>query len=72
MTLDQLLKQIAKENYTTPQVVRKQMEEAMLMGQQSKDPIVHARWAAIPKQGDTLTLEEFLDYMVNTVQKRMR
>ncbi len=72
MKLEQLLQQIAKENHTTPQIVRKQMEEAMLMGQQSKDPIVQARWAAIPKQGDTLTLEEFLDYMVNTVQKRMR
>ena len=71
MTLDQLLKQIAKKNYTTPQVVRKQMEEAMLMGQQSKDPIVQARWASIPKKGDTLTLEEFLDYMVNTVRKRI-
>ena len=71
MTIDQLLQQIATENHTTPQIVRREMEEAIRIAQQSNDPTIQARWAAIPKRGKKLTLEEFLDYMVITVQKRM-
>lgn len=72
MTIDQLLKQIARENHTTPENVRREMEEVMRMGQQNPDPAIQARWASIPKKGNTLTLEEFLDYMVNTVRSRRK
>ena len=67
---EQILAQIARANRTTVAVVRREMILAMEEGQNSKDPIVRARWNAVPRKGDRVTLEEFVDYMARQMQKR--
>lgn len=63
-----ILFRIAKDNHTTVQNVRKEIEFAMEVGQSNTDPTVQAKWAAIPRKGPKLTLEEFIDYMVKAIQ----
>lgn len=60
---EQILKQIAKEHHTTVDTVRREIEQAMQAAQASPDPAIRAKWAAIPKKGKALTLEEFLDFL---------
>ena len=62
--LDRILAQIAKDHHTTVKEVRREMILAMREGQSCTDPEVRARWARIPKKGDELTLEEFVEYLV--------
>ena len=62
--LEQILEQIAKANNTTPKEVRREMQLAMEAGLASNDPAIQARWAAIPRKGGRLTLEEFLEYLI--------
>lgn len=62
--LQKILKQIAKEHHTTPESVYQEMKLALEEGQNSQDPMIRAKWDSIPKTGDTVTVEDFLDYMV--------
>lgn len=62
--LQRILNQIAKEHHTTPENVYQEMKLALEQGQNSPDPMIRAKWDSIPKAGDTVTVEEFLDYMV--------
>ena len=61
---NRVLEEIARNHHTTVQEVRKEMEFAMQAGQSSPDPAVQARWNSIPRKGDKLTLEEFIDYII--------
>ena len=63
MTVDNIIKKIAKQQHTTPERIRKEMEKAMEEAKRSQDPAVQARWAAIPRKGTDVTLEEFLTYV---------
>ena len=65
MTLDNIIKQIAKTHHTTPTQVRRQMEAAIEEAKRSKDPAVQARWAAIPHKGDEVTLEDLINYIAS-------
>ena len=60
--LDKVLASIATEHHTTVQEVRREMEYAMHVGQ--SNPAVQAQWNSIPRKGDKLTLEEFIDYII--------
>ncbi len=60
-----VLTQIARKNNTTKEHVRREMQYAMDMAMASPDPLVQARWAAIPRKGEKLTLEEFVSYMAS-------
>ena len=62
MTVDQIIAQIARENHTTPEYVRKEIEAIILEAQNSPDPSVQKRWAQIPRKGTFVTLEEFFPY----------
>lgn len=62
--LDKVLASIATEHHTTVQEVRMEMEYAMHVGQSNPDPAVQAQWNSIPRKGDKLTLEEFIDYII--------
>ena len=62
--LDKVLASIATEHHTTVQEVRREMEYAMYVGQSNPDPAVPAQWNSIPRKGDKLTLEEFIDYII--------
>ena len=65
--LDRIISQIAKANRSTPEKVRKDMQEAMDTAMRNPDPRVQAKWASIPKQGEVLTLEEFVEYMASVL-----
>ena len=67
MTLNKIIKQIAKQNHTTPEKVRREMESAIAEAKRSPDPAIQARWAAIPHKGTEVTLEEFLTYVAKIV-----
>ena len=58
--IQQILEKIAIRNNTTADEVRRDIEIAMKAGQSSPDPIVQARWNAIPRKGTELTVEEFI------------
>jgi hypothetical protein len=66
---DELFKKVAQVHHTTPEIVRSEILIAMEEGQQSSDPAVQARWNAIPKKGDRLTIEEFLTYLISQQQQ---
>ena len=56
------IKNIAIEYHTTIDDVRTEMLIAIKEAQQSTDPAVQARWNAIPRNGEELSLEEFIAY----------
>ena len=65
MTIDKIIKQIAKQHHTTPEQVRKEMEAAMKEAKRSRDPAVQARWNAIPHKGEEVTLEELIKHIAS-------
>ncbi len=67
--LDTILAKIAKNHGVTVQEVRKEMEAAMEAGQRSEDPKVKEIWDRIPKKDQVLTLEEFVDYLIQRVNQ---
>lgn len=69
--LQLILEKVAAANHTTPEEVRREMQSAMEAGLCNPDPLVQAQWNAIPRKGQTLTLEEFIDYMVKVTEGRL-
>ena len=65
MTIDKIIKQIAKQHHTTPEHVRREIEVAMKQAKRSRDPAVQARWNAIPHKREEVTLEEFINYIAS-------
>ena len=63
-TLRRILEKVAQREHTTVAQVRKEIIETMEEGQRSPDPAVQAAWAAIPRKGEKLTLEEFVAYLI--------
>ncbi len=68
--LDKIIEEIARAHNSTANQVRKEMQLAMDAGQASEDPIIRQRWDAIPRKGNTLSLEEFVEYLVTVVKNR--
>ena len=66
--LKRILEQVAQREHTTVAQVRKEILAAMEEGQKNPDPAVQAAWAAIPRRGQKLTLEEFVVYLINATQ----
>ncbi len=67
---EQILRQMARAGNTTPEKIRQEMESAMTSALQNPDPMVQQMWDSIPRKGDTLTLDEFMEYLIqqNTLQ----
>ena len=65
--MERIVNRIARENHTTPEQVYQDMQEALDIGQASTDPAAQARWRTIPRKGEKVTLEEFLDYMCGII-----
>ena len=61
--LRRILEQIAQRENTTVKEVRREILGVMEEGQRNPDPTVQAAWAAIPRKGKELTLEEFVEYL---------
>ena len=66
--LQRILEQIAQREHTTASMVRKEIMETMAEGQRNPNPAVQAAWAAIPRKGNELTLEEFVDYLTKNTK----
>lgn len=45
-----------------------EMQSAINYAQANSGPAARAKWNAVPKTDDTPTVEEFLDFMVNTLK----
>ena len=60
-----MLEEVAHLNGITKEQVRQEMQEVMEEGMRCPDPEVQQRWAQIPKQGEKVTLEEFVEYIIN-------
>ena len=61
---EQILRQIALISNTTPEKIRQEMEAAMVSALQNPDPVVQQMWDSIPRKGDTPTLDEFMEYLI--------
>ena len=62
---EQILQQIAAINSTSLAEVRRQMESAMASALQNPDPTVQQMWNSIPRKGNTPTLDEFMEYLID-------
>ena len=63
-----ILEQIAVANQTTAEEVRKEMQIAMDSALETNDPKIRQHWEHIPKAGENLTLEEFVDYIAYQIK----
>lgn len=61
---EQILEQIATANQVSAGEVREKMQIAMSAALRNPDPAVQAMWNSIPKKGQTPTLDEFMEYLV--------
>lgn len=63
--IEAILASIAKNNRTTVENVRKEIQLAMDVAQQSNDPNIQSLWHSIPSAGKHVTIEEFLNYCLS-------
>ena len=69
MSAEQALQEVARQNNTTVEEVRKEIKLAMLVGLCNPDPNVQAMWKEVPCAGDVPTPEELIDYMVEKLRR---
>ena len=62
---ERILGQIASANQVSSSEVREKMQLAMEAAMANPDPAVQAMWDSIPKSGSKLTLDEFMDYLID-------
>ena len=65
--IQKILKQLAIENHTTPEVIRMEMQAAMEEGMKNPNPMIQAQWKQIPHKGTEPTLEEFMEYLFSNL-----
>lgn len=66
--LDSIIRMLAKENHSTPEYVRNQMQSALDEAFSDPNPSVQAAWNALPTKGRKPSLEEFIEYMADMVR----
>lgn len=66
---ERALEHIAARDGVTVDVVRKQIQAAMLSGLTSSDPAVRAAWDKIPHKGEVATPEEVIAYQALKLKK---
>ena len=62
---EKILDQIAHASQTSPGEIREKMQQAMEAALKDPSPSVQAMWSAVPKQGSTPTLDEFMAYLID-------
>lgn len=70
MNTRKLFMQIALENNTTPQEIRKEIEKAIDEAMNNPDPKTRIFWDNIPKRGARPTPEEVIAYAAAEVKKK--
>lgn len=68
LSAEQVLQKVAQHNNTTLEEVRKEIDQAILIGLRDPDPAVQAKWKEIPRVGEVPTPEELIDYLVEILQ----
>lgn len=71
MTTKKIIRQIAKENGVTPEQVEADMKEAIRAGMASTDPHAQELWKQIAPDGKEPSLDTFLKFCAEQVNKRM-
>jgi len=71
MTTKEIIRQIAKENGVTPEQVETDMMEAIRAGMASTDPHAQELWKQIAPDGKEPSLDTFLKFCAEQVDKRM-
>lgn len=66
----EVIRQIASQNNVPEVQVRKDMKEAMEAGRNDPDPAVQVRWMEFRYAGDEPTLEEFILWAAEMVQRQ--
>lgn len=61
------LREVARQNNTTLEEVKKEIRLAMLAGLCNSDPAVQARWKDIPCVGEVPTPEELIAYVATLI-----
>ena len=67
MNINHILSQIAALHGVPVEAVYRDLQEAIQIGMNSKDPKVHAHWSRISKNGSEVTPEQLLYYLVQTL-----
>ena len=68
MTIEKIIQQIAKQHQTTPEKIYTEMNHAFELAKNSTDPIVQARWKAIPHKGSEVALEDLICYIATLIK----
>ena len=66
---EQMLAQVALAYDTTPESIYGKITLAIAEGQQSRDPEVQSLWASVPRSGSILTVEDFVEYLAQTLPR---
>ena len=72
MTTKEIIRQIAKQHGVTPEQVEADMKEAIRAGMESTDPHAQELWKQIAPDGKEPSLDAFLKFCADQVDKRMR
>lgn len=64
------LKEVAYRNGVTVKEIRNEIQLAMLAGMNDSDPAVQAKWNEIPSAEDTLTPEELISCIADSLIKK--
>lgn len=72
MKTNKIIKQVAREKGITPQKVEEEMKSAIRAAMASKDPHAQALWKQLAPDGKEPTVEQFLKFCVNRLNKQKR
>ena len=61
---DSFFKRMAEERGITEEELKEQIQQRIIAGLNSPDPVRRNQWEAIPHEGDISTPEEYVRYVV--------
>ncbi len=67
MNISAVLKALAAGHHMTPEEVRFHIEQVIDKAWNDPSPQIHAKWKRIGKDGKKPSVEEFLEYIVNSL-----
>ena len=64
------LRQVARENGVSIDMVYQEIERVIESGMSSEDPLIRKRWGEIPGSGEVPTVEELMEYLLQEITGR--
>jgi hypothetical protein len=68
MEIQRAIRKVAQRSGMSPQRVRKNIEQMLTESRACPDPQAQAAWASIPCAGQTPTMEEVMNHILNQGQ----